>query len=112
MLLSQFLRDDPLLVACYDDPARSIGEGDVGPHVARLQFAALSLAGGWISGVEVASRSYGPTTAKAVFGYNMSRRILRPLHGTSPQDTVTRETLSALDAEIVIFESAGLEFGQ
>ena len=100
-LLSSVFENDSRLAACAGAEHDEIGLGEIGPHVLAIQFALLSLTGGWISGEELDATWFGPTTATLTLGYNAARRIFRPGFVGRPQPFIGRSTLESLDREMI-----------
>jgi hypothetical protein len=101
LLLSSVFQNDSRLAACAGAQDEQIGQGEVGSHVLAIQYALLSLTGGWISGEELDATWFGPTTATITLGYNAARRIFRPGFVGKPEPVVGRATLEALDSEMI-----------
>lgn len=99
-LVSRFLKDDPALQACLvSDPAHVV-PGARGPHVGRIQTAMIILDGATIAESELATETYGPSTAAAVLAYKRSRSIINPAYQTSADNIVGKMTIKAIDDEL------------
>ena len=103
-LRSKLFRGDARLEACLVNHAKHVTRGDQGPHVAKIQCAVLTLAGGAIDGGEASSMRYGPSTARAVLAYKTRRQIINRSYQTRPDDIVGIMTIRALDDEMAVFE--------
>jgi hypothetical protein len=105
-LKSRLLKDDPKLQACLvSDPAHVV-PGARGEHVDLIQQALTILGAGVINPTEIASMTYGPTTARTVLNFKgPPRNIINRAYQSQPDNIVGRMTIAALDREMFEFEN-------
>ena len=75
-LTSRLFAGDQRLEACLVDDRAHVTIGDVGLHVAKIQFAILEIDGGLVAGDELDAQRYGVTTAKCVLDYKVKRGVI------------------------------------
>jgi hypothetical protein len=101
ILVSKEFKDDDKLKECAQKHSAHILQGARGEHVKKIQQALIELDGAKIDPKELASGSYGPSTARAVRAYKNGRKppILGPGQRTA-DDIVGIQTISRLDGEL------------
>ena len=100
MPLRSFLfKNDPRLEACLHKNAAHVRLGAHGEHVAKIQAAIYIAAGLNIAPRELATATYGLSTAEAVLKYKTDRQIINHSYQQKPDDIVGKMTIAALDAE-------------
>ena len=106
-LTSSAFKGDAKLEACaVSDPAH-IYRGMTGAAVAKIQDALKQTDGAVIDPGELASQTYGASTASAVLKFKQnSKRNIRNYKGQF-DDIVGKKTVSALDAELFAKEHGG-----
>lgn len=106
-LTSTAFKGDPKLEACaLSDPAH-IYQGMRGPEVAKIQDALKQTDGAVIDAGELATQTYGPSTANAVLNFKKnSKRSIKNYKGQF-DDIVGKKTITALDAELFAKEHGG-----
>ncbi|HWL92057.1 MAG TPA: hypothetical protein VNT79_00860 [Phycisphaerae bacterium] len=109
-LVSKLFRANKRLQDCLTTDSAHVTPGSRGQHVSLIQYAVLSLESGEISGVEIQSQTYGPTTARTVLAYKTRRKIINTAYQQTPDNIVGRMTMAALDFDMVLAEFA--EFAQ
>jgi hypothetical protein len=104
-LMSRLFKGNPELEACLiSDPAHLV-PGTRGEHVGKVQRALVTLGAGAISANEIASMTYGPTTAQAVLAFKgPPRNIINPAYQRTPDNIVGKMTIASLDREYLEFE--------
>ena len=106
-LNSNLFQGNERLAACLvSDPAH-VQKGDVGEHVADIQLALKLIDGAAIDPLELASRTYGSSTAAAVLAYKRARKIINPAYQTAADAIVGKMTIAALDADLVKLQKSG-----
>jgi peptidoglycan hydrolase-like protein with peptidoglycan-binding domain len=103
-LESQLFENDSLLNACLVDDSAHVTPGASGEHVAKIQLALFMIDGLAIDPSEIDSQLYGPSTAATVLAYKTTRNILGPGQIT-PDDIVGKQTIAALDDQLVAKQS-------
>ena len=99
-LQSKLLRGDPKLEACLLNDAAHVLQGAHGEHVSKLQQALNALGDQEISPHEIASKTYGPSTASAVLSYKKKRNIINFSYPTLADNIVGKMTIASLDKEM------------
>jgi peptidoglycan hydrolase-like protein with peptidoglycan-binding domain len=94
-----FRGDTKLEAAAVSHPAH-ITPGASGEHVGKIQSALRKLDGAVIDGKELASQTYGPSTANAVLQYKTKRNIINRTYQKQADNIVGIMTIAALDKEI------------
>lgn len=105
-LQSQLFRGDPKLEAAAVSNPAHILPGSVGEHVSKIQQALIQLDGATISDDEIATGSYGPSTADAVLSYKQKRDIVNRSYETQADNIVGIMTMAALDREMTQLEQS------
>ena len=103
-LQSVFFRGDPRLEACLVQDSAHVTAGSQGDFVTKIQLALEALDDADIDVMEMASATYGPSTADAVLDYKTSRKIINFSYQTQADDIVGKMTIAALDKEMVAKE--------
>ena len=99
-LRSHCFAGDAKLEAAGTSHAGHIVPGARGAHVAKIQWAVITLDGARIMAGELQGRLYGPSTAKAVLDYKRKRQIINRTYQQSADDVVGIMTIQSLDAEL------------
>src|SRR5882757_6824268 len=99
-LQSKLLKGDPKLEACLVNDTAHVLQGARGEHVSKLQQAVNALGDQAISPDEIASQSYGPSTAFAVLSYKKKRNIINFSYQTQADNIVGKMTIASLDKEM------------
>jgi hypothetical protein len=105
-LRSNLFRGDAALEACLVRDSAHVVPGAVGNHVCKIQTALGLVHGAAIDLEEVASMTYGPSTAAAVLDYKQKRDIVNRSYQTTADNIVGRMTIAALDRDMVRKEAA------
>jgi hypothetical protein len=109
-LQSQSFKGDPKLeAAAVSDPAH-IMIGSQGDHVSKIQRGVMQLDGVVINADELRSAMYGTSTANAVLAYKQRRNIINRSYQTKADNIVGKMTMTSLDKDILIKESADPDF--
>ena len=74
--------------------------GAVGEHVSKIQQALLQLDGTLIESSEVATKRFGPSTARAVLAFKSKRSIVNRSYQSTADNIVGIMTMAALDHEM------------
>jgi hypothetical protein len=99
-LQSNLFKNDAKLQACLVDDAAHVTPGARGEHVGKLQIALKALGDVEISDGEIASKTYGPSTAAAVLSYKKRRRIINFSYQSQADNIVGKMTIASLDQEM------------
>lgn len=99
-LQSELFKNDAKLEAAANQDSAHILSGARGPHVAKIQRALIQLDGAAISEDELASETYGVSTANAVLSYKQKRNIVNLSYQKQADNIVGRMTVAALDREL------------
>jgi hypothetical protein len=99
-LVSRLFQGNRKLEACLVDDAAHVTLGAQGEHVAKIQFALFALDNLRIDRAELATQTYGPSTAAAVLSYKTKRQIINRSYQTTPDSIVGKMTIASLDAEM------------
>lgn len=99
-LQSDLLSDDPKLEACLTNDSAHIKQGDVGPHVSKIQTALFAIDRLSVSPDELQTSMYGPSTAKAVLAFKAKRQIINLAYEKRVDNIVGKMTIAALDKEM------------
>jgi hypothetical protein len=100
-LRSKLFRGDQRLEACLADNASHITPGAVGDHVTKIQTALTLLGEPHIAASEIATKTYGPSTAAAVLAYKTRRNIVNRSYQTQADNIVGKMTIDAFDKELL-----------
>jgi len=103
-LQSCLFSGDGKLEAAAKANAGHITPGATGAHVAKIQWAVITLDNAVIDRAELQSRRYGPSTAKAVLDYKRKRKIINTSYQQSADNVVGIMTMRALDDELTLRE--------
>jgi peptidoglycan hydrolase-like protein with peptidoglycan-binding domain len=98
-----FKGDRALEAAAASHPAHIL-QGHTGDHVGKIQEALIMLDGAVISDAERLTKSYGPSTAKAVLNYKSKRKIINKSYQSAPDAVVGIMTMKSLDDELLRFQ--------
>ena len=104
-----FKGDQKLEAAAVSDPGH-IMLGANGVHVSKIQRGVMQLDGATISSDELSNAQYGMSTANAVLAYKQKRNIVNRSYQTQADNIVGKMTMTTLDKEILIKESADPDF--
>src|SRR5262245_46729971 len=99
-LQSHLFKGDAKLEAAANHDSAHILSGARGPHVAKIQRALIQLDGAVISQDDLASETYGASTANAVLNYKQKRSIINLSYQTRADNIVGKMTVGALDREL------------
>lgn len=99
-LRSYCFAGDARLEAASASHTGHIVPGARGTHVAKIQWAVITLDGARIAAGELQGQLYGPSTAKAVLDYKRKRQIINRAYQQSADDVVGIMTIQSLDAEM------------
>jgi peptidoglycan hydrolase-like protein with peptidoglycan-binding domain len=105
MLQSKLLSASQRLADCQISDSAHVTPGDSGEHVARIQQALIRIDDCDIATGEIASSSYGPSTAAAVLRYKSARGIINRSYQSTPDNIVGKMTITSLDQELVPLEA-------
>jgi peptidoglycan hydrolase-like protein with peptidoglycan-binding domain len=95
------------LEAALANHSAHVKRGDAGPHVRDIQIALKHLDGLSIAQGELASQTYGPSTAAAVLAYKRKRKIINKSYQSSEDDIVGKMTMAALDEDMFRQQTKG-----
>jgi hypothetical protein len=103
-LTSNLLKGDAKLEACaVSDPAH-VYQGQSGAHVGKIQEALKQTDGAVVNASELASQTYGPSTANAVLKFKQNpKRNIKTFRGQF-DNIVGKKTIAALDTEMFVIE--------
>lgn len=99
-LKSKTFSGDTRLEACLVEDRAHLTPGVTGPFVARVQAALMFVAGAAIDDAELASETYGPSTAAAVLDFKQRRQIINRSYQQQADNIVGKMTIKALDDEL------------
>jgi hypothetical protein len=99
-LLSTTFAGDPRLERCLVDDSAHLTLGTMGEFVGKVQAALMFVDDADIADSELASQTYGPSTAAAVLKYKQKRNIINTSYQTQADNIVGKMTIKALDAEL------------
>ena len=99
-----FSGDDKLEAAATSNPAH-IMRGAVGDHVHKIQKALMAIDNADIAKSEIPTKTFGPSTEKAVLRYKIARRIINTAYQSAPDAIVGIMTMASLDKEMVKAEA-------
>ena len=103
-LSSSLFKGNAQLQACLRENTAHVTTGAVGEHVAKIQFALVTLDRVKIERGELLAQRYGATTAAAVLAYKRKRAIINRSYQTTADDIVGKMTIASLDAEMRVRE--------
>lgn len=104
-LRSDTLSGDDRLEACLVEDSAHLTPGVQGEFVAKVQAALIFLDGLAIDEAELASMTYGPSTAAAVLAFKRKRKIINKAYQNTEDDIVGKMTIKALDDEMAAAEN-------
>ena len=104
-----FKGDQKLEAAAVSDPGH-IMMGAIGGHVSKIQRGLMQLDSAVISSLELGEAQYGISTANAVLAYKQKRNIINRSYQTQADNIVGKMTMTTIDNEIFIKESADPDF--
>src|ERR1700760_2710691 len=99
-LQSKLFKGDPKLEACMVNDKAHVLQGARGQHVSKLQQALDALGDQAIGPDEIASKTYGPSTASAVLSYKKKQKIINLSYQTKADNIVGKMTIASLDKEM------------
>jgi hypothetical protein len=99
-LASNLFSNNPRLEDCLVDHQAHVTVGSVGEHVRLIQIAVTYIDGGTIDAGELATQTYGESTAAAVLAYKKRRKIINPTYQTTEDNIVGKMTIASLDKEM------------
>ena len=99
-LLSATFARDARLERCLVDDSAHLTLGTKGDFVGKVQAALMFVDDADIAESELASETYGPSTAAAVLKYKEKRKIINTSYQTHADNIVGKMTIKALDAEL------------
>jgi hypothetical protein len=108
-LQSNLFRDDPALQACLTNDRAHLTLGVSGEHVAKVHFALFATDGLAIDQDELGSKTYGPSTARAVLSYKTSRSIINRAYQSTPDNIVGKMTIASLDKDMLAKQGESAE---
>lgn len=100
-LQSRLFSGDPKLEAAAGSNPAHIVPGAMGPHVAKIQQALISIDDALIDFMELKAKRYGQSTASAVLTYKRKRSIINRSYQTQADNIVGIMTIAALDKEML-----------
>ena len=103
-LQSELFGGDPELEACLVSDSAHITEGAAGDHVGKIQTALTEIDRLVIRDDELASKTYGPSTADAVLSFKTNRQIINFSYQKTADNIVGKMTIAALDREMFVRE--------
>jgi hypothetical protein len=103
-LSSNLFRGNVALEACAVKDSAHVTRGASGDHVAKIQFALLTLDRLTIDRAELVSQKYGKSTAAAVLAFKQKRKIINHSYQSVADDIVGKMTIAALDNEMKLKE--------
>lgn len=101
-LRSRTFSGDQALEACLINDSAHLTRGARGEPVAKIQAVVMFLDDALIDQGELASKTYGPSTAAAILAYKRKRNIVNQAYETQADDIVGRMTIKALDDELML----------
>lgn len=99
-LKSNLFEGNKRLNACLTTDSAHVVPGEHGTHVGDIQIALIHLDKAEISEAELASMTYGQTTAAAVLAYKRKRDIINRSYQSQADNIVGKMTIAALDKEL------------
>lgn len=103
-LQSDFFRGDPRLESCLIHDSAHLTPGSMGEFVSKIQVALEALDDAEIDDGEMATGTYGPSTANAVLAFKTKRRIINFSYQSQADNIVGKMTIAALDQEMLARE--------
>jgi peptidoglycan hydrolase-like protein with peptidoglycan-binding domain len=103
-LRSKYFRGDPQLESASRENRFHILMGAQGLHVEKIQQALMLCDESNVEASEIASRTYGPSTAAAVLRFKKKRNIVNRSYQTQADAIVGIYTIQALDNEMFALE--------
>lgn len=103
-LASNLLQSNERLNDCLIRDGAHLLPNDAGEHVRLVQIALRAIDGLVIDPAELASNSYGPSTAAAVLSYKTKRSIINRSRQSAPDNIVGKMTIAALDQDMLALE--------
>jgi hypothetical protein len=110
-LRSAWFKGNNRLEACLHVDSKHVLQGDQGYYVYLIQQALITLEQAAIDTAELATSSYGRSTADAVLRYKQKRSIINPSYQRAADNIVGKMTIAALDAGMVAWEQKFLLLG-
>jgi hypothetical protein len=103
-LQSLLFRGDPKLEACLLHDSAHVTQGAFGVHVGKIQRALIVLDAATIGAAELASNTYGASTAASVLSFKTKRDIVNRAYQSQADNIVGKMTIAALDREMLVAE--------
>jgi peptidoglycan hydrolase-like protein with peptidoglycan-binding domain len=97
-------KGDKKLEACLVHDSAHVTQGHQGEHVSKIQSALLTLNAARLDDDEIATKTYGPSTAAAVMAYKTRRGIINFSYQTKADNIVGKMTIAAMDREMCQLE--------
>jgi len=105
-LKSRTFAGNPRLEACLVQDSAHLTLGVQGDFVAKVQAALFYIDGLRIAEDELATQSYGPSTAAAVLDYKKRRQIINRTYQQQADNIVGKMTIKSLDNEMLLAENS------
>jgi peptidoglycan hydrolase-like protein with peptidoglycan-binding domain len=105
MLRSELFRGNTRLERCAVNHAHHVVQGNRGDFVSKIQEALVMLDGAVITGDEIPTQTYGPSTAQAVLDYKSARNIVNRTYQTTADNIVGIMTINRMDTEMAALEA-------
>lgn len=99
-LKSTAFADDERLQACLVKDSAHLTRGTTGEFVGKVQAALAFIDELSIDEKELATQTYGPSTAAAVLAYKKKRKIINASYETTEDEIVGKMTIKSLDDEL------------
>lgn len=103
-LKSYLFEGSSRLNACLVNDAMHVTPGQTGEHVADIQLALQHIDDLTIEPGELASKTYGPSTAAAVLAYKKKRKIINTSYQRSEDNIVGKMTIASLDKDMIALQ--------
>jgi hypothetical protein len=104
-LTSKLFRGDPKLEACLVQDSAHIVQNATGAHVGKIHTALFAIDGVSVAARDLASQTYGASTAAAVLAFKQKHDIVNRSYQTQADNIVGKMTIAALDREMAQVES-------
>lgn len=105
-LTSRLLSRDSRLEACLVQDSAHLTPGTTGEFVHKVQLAIEYVEGPCIDELELASKTYGQSTANAVLAYKKKRNIINRSYQQTADNIVGKMTIDRLDKDVAALEMA------
>jgi hypothetical protein len=103
-LTSRLFAGDARLEACLTQDSAHLTIGTKGEFVGKVQAALEYMDGARIDETELATDTYGQSTADAVLAYKTKRQIINRNYQQTADNVVGRMTIERLDREMAVLE--------